>query len=142
MPREVDASATRAALARLVVNLESAAWGAIQAGLDAAARSAADTHQYNDRTGRTRESVAVVGHRLRGGGATLFLENGTAPHVIRPRGNNLLVFVVNGHTVMARSVNHPGTKARPFMTDARNLGELAAYAAAVTYVSEAIHRAG
>ena len=45
-----------------------------------------------------------------------FLEDGSAPHVIRPKDpKGVLAFVVGGKTVFARAVNHPGTKAYLFM---------------------------
>lgn len=51
-----------------------------------------------------------------------FVHDGTQPHVIRPknrRGRNgrdpALRFRVGGQVVYARVVNHPGTRARPFL---------------------------
>lgn len=54
------------------------------------------------------------------------VHDGTPPHVIRPkraytlsRGRKpALRFTVGGRVVYARVVNHPGTKARPFLDDA------------------------
>lgn len=47
-----------------------------------------------------------------------FVEDGTRPHVIRPRTAKALRFTVGGQVVFARYVNHPGTRARPFMRNA------------------------
>lgn len=47
-----------------------------------------------------------------------FVENGTKPHVIRPRRAKVLKFKVGGRTVYARIVHHPGTKAQPFLSRA------------------------
>lgn len=47
-----------------------------------------------------------------------FVHMGTRPHVIRPRNASALRFKMGGETVFATSVNHPGTRARPFLTNA------------------------
>lgn len=47
-----------------------------------------------------------------------FVENGTAPHVIRPRNAKALKFKIGGRVVFARVVHHPGTKAVHFMARA------------------------
>jgi hypothetical protein len=39
------------------------------------------------------------------------LEEGSRPHVIRPRRGRFLAFVIGGRRVFARSVRHPGTTA-------------------------------
>jgi len=51
-----------------------------------------------------------------------FVHQGTAPHVI-PRGGGgpgqkILKFQAGGQTLFRRSVNHPGTRPRPFLTNA------------------------
>lgn len=47
------------------------------------------------------------------------VELGTRPHVIRPKGGKrALKFNVGGRTVFATSVNHPGTRPRPFLKNA------------------------
>lgn len=43
------------------------------------------------------------------------VEDGSAPHVIKPRRRKALRFVVGGQVVYATSVRHPGTRARPFL---------------------------
>lgn len=43
------------------------------------------------------------------------VEFGTGPHVIVPRRRKALRFKVGGSVVFAKRVNHPGTKAKPFM---------------------------
>ncbi|MFJ1459741.1 hypothetical protein [Nocardia sp. N2S4-5] len=47
-----------------------------------------------------------------------WVHDGTAPHIIRPRNTKALRFTVDGRTVFARYVNHPGTRARPFLVNA------------------------
>ena len=49
----------------------------------------------------------------------VYVHEGTRPHVIRPRNpGGVLHFTMNGRSVFARSVNHPGTAARPFLRNA------------------------
>ena len=55
------------------------------------------------------------------------VNDGTKPHIIRPKRAKALRFKVGGRTVYAMVVHHPGTRARPFLdralTDvARNRG--------------------
>lgn len=77
------------------------------------------------RTGTLRNSIKVqqardlkgrysVGYDVEANAKyAAFVHEGTRPHVIV--GNPLLVFQVGGATVFARRVNHPGTKANPFL---------------------------
>jgi hypothetical protein len=46
------------------------------------------------------------------------VHNGARPHVIVPRTRRALKFVVDGRTVFASKVNHPGNSARPWLTRA------------------------
>jgi hypothetical protein len=46
------------------------------------------------------------------------VEDGSGPHVIRARKKKALRFKYGGRTVIVKSVKHPGTKARPFLTQA------------------------
>jgi hypothetical protein len=79
------------------------------------------------RTGATRNSIRVVkGSSWRGPTWQVvvnspvgeYLENGTRPHQIRPRNAKVLRFQIGGRTVFARIVNHPGTKATHFLSNA------------------------
>lgn len=47
-----------------------------------------------------------------------YLEEGTRPHIIRPKRAKALRFKVGGRTVYAKIVHHPGTKAGHVLTDA------------------------
>lgn len=75
-----------------------------------------------ERTGETKRSVAVEQQGLTAqvsvGGAAVFQEFGTRPHVIRPRTATVLRFEINGETVFAKKVNHPGTPKAPFVRPA------------------------
>lgn len=44
-----------------------------------------------------------------------FVNNGTRPHIIRPKNAKVLRFTVGGQVVYAKVVHHPGTKAKPFL---------------------------
>lgn len=44
-----------------------------------------------------------------------FVNDGTRPHIIRPRTAKALRFTVGGRVVYAKVVNHPGTRAKPFL---------------------------
>ena len=44
-----------------------------------------------------------------------FVNDGTRPHVIRPRNKQVLRFTVGGRVVFAKVVHHPGTRPNPFL---------------------------
>jgi hypothetical protein len=46
------------------------------------------------------------------------VERGSGPRVIRPRTAKALRFTVGGSVVFAKVVNHPGTRAKPFLVPA------------------------
>lgn len=85
-------------------------------------------------TGRLRASIRAEPPRifsLRGSvtvGSDVeyaaMVNDGTRPHQIRPVRAQALRFRVGGRVVYARVVNHPGTRARPFLD--RALREVAA----------------
>lgn len=85
-------------------------------------------------TGRLRASIRIESRRSLGFRTiytvgsdveyAAFVNDGTRPHVIRPRRAQVLRFNVGGQVVFARVVNHPGTRARPFLD--RALREVAA----------------
>lgn len=52
-----------------------------------------------------------------------YVNDGTRPHRINARAGGVLRFNVGGRTVYARYVNHPGTRAKPFLD--RALREIA-----------------
>lgn len=55
---------------------------------------------------------------------SLMVHEGTAPHTITARPGGVLAFEIGGETIFATSVNHPGTKAVPFLRDALPLALL------------------
>lgn len=44
-----------------------------------------------------------------------FVNDGTRPHIIRPKNARALRFRVGGQIVYARVVHHPGTRPNPFL---------------------------
>lgn len=76
------------------------------------------------RMGR-RVNAVIVGTHVRiesSHPATMFVINGTRPHLIRPNTRKVLKFETKGRTVFARLVHHPGTKANDFLTKALRMG--------------------
>jgi HK97 gp10 family phage protein len=79
-------------------------------------------------TGRLRSSIV---HRVEERGARFydvsvgtnvnyaeFVEKGTRRHFIRPKNGQYLKFQYMGRTVYTKLVDHPGTKAQPFLAPA------------------------
>jgi hypothetical protein len=54
--------------------------------------------------------------------ATLFVLEGTRPHIIRARRAKALRFEVDGQIVFAKYVRHPGTRPNNFLGQALRLG--------------------
>jgi hypothetical protein len=72
------------------------------------------------RMGRKVRAV-IVGKHVRvesNHPATMYVIKGTRPHIIRPRTRSVLKFTVQGRTVFARVVHHPGTRKNDFLTKA------------------------
>jgi len=72
------------------------------------------------RTGRLRDSIKVVRiGQVRFVGPTVpyapYVEFGTRPHIIRPRRARALRFEMEGRTVFAMYVRHPGFRGRFFV---------------------------
>ena len=75
------------------------------------------------RTGKLKQSieVRVEENRVIIGPDTdyaAFVEFGTRPHVIEAKNKKALAFKVNGQTVIVKKVNHPGTRAQPYVRPA------------------------
>lgn len=98
---------------------------------DAVTEGAAEaraTHKYKDRSGALTGAIsgrvlmsttgAAFGEMRASKEYASYVEGGTEPHIIEPRRAKMLRFVINGRTVFASKVNHPGTKPFPFMGQA------------------------
>lgn len=82
------------------------------------------------KSGRLRDSIQVrqsrdvkgrysVGYEVEATAPySVFVHEGTRPHEITPVNASVLAFDVGGTTVFAHRVNHPGTKANPFLVRA------------------------
>lgn len=93
------------------------------------------TGSFRNRTGNLRRSITrkvsnngfhgeiSVGSQAPYG---IYVEEGTKPHIIRPKNKKMLAFKVGGRMVFAKQVRHPGTKAYKFMEYAfkNNLDEV------------------
>ena len=79
-------------------------------------RQSIDVEQRRDTAGRFTPGWAVVSDAP----YALYVHEGTRPHVIRARRAAALVFYWEkvGAVVAFRQVNHPGTRAQPFLRDA------------------------
>lgn len=76
-------------------------------------------------TGNLRDSLGYIKHGpfkysvgSQGNAYIKFVSEGTAPHTIKAKDGGVLSFVVNGQRVFVTKVDHPGTEANPFITDA------------------------
>lgn len=95
-------------------------------------------HEYTDRTGLLTQSITpskpegsflsgTLSVDVKAGGARvkygLYVEEGTKPHRIEPKRKKFLRFAPGGQylpggRVFSRGVNHPGTRAYKFMSNA------------------------
>lgn len=140
----VSTSAFQDAMRTLGAAMYNVANQAIGSAVKAAEASARGTNLFEDQSGKTRASIKGSHGggrgRLIAGGMSKFLQSGTKAHVIRPKRGRFLRFIAGQRVVFAKSVNHPGTAERPFMTIARDAGEQALAYAADLYLSHAISR--
>lgn len=92
-------------------------------------------------TGKLRNSLGIrqvgtaviIGPNLEKAPYAPYVEFDTKPHVIKAKNARMLRFKINGRTVYARQVNHPGTKGQRFVRDSfqawvDSIGELVAQA--------------
>jgi hypothetical protein len=138
---------TIASLHAMSLRIVQAAQLTLVGAVEAAEASAKATTLFKDRSGKTRASIKAtirvsglsgVRGRVVTRGAAVFLENGTRAHTITARNGGMLRFFVNGSAVYRRSVQHPGTAARPFMATARHFGEMAIEFWSEIYINRAI----
>lgn len=125
----VDGSAFRQSLGALSLDLDRAAADALEDAVREAEQHAFATRLFNDQTQRLRSSTkgtidrGKLTARLRNATKyAAYVEEGTRPHEIRARRARVLAFQVGGQTVYRARVMHPGTKPRPFMRQAGEVG--------------------
>ncbi|RPH72011.1 hypothetical protein EHM76_06005 [bacterium] len=129
----VNVEGTKRALDRLLFDLKEAAGEAMADCLVAseAAALAAIKAQTKRRTGDLEDKLVAVqispmsGKLFDTSEHAEFIDKGTVAHVIRAKKARALAFQVAGAMVFRRVVNHPGTKARPFVAPAMAAGERA-----------------
>ena len=132
----IDAAEILRDLQLAIPAVQLAQQAATYAGAAAIVEDAKATTLFNDRTGKLRGSIrtrrgpersldVVAGNDSKIAYAAC-VESGSVPHVISGKNGGLLRFQVNGAWVSKRSVNHPGTKPRPFMALAALKGAEAA----------------
>jgi len=125
----VNVEGTKRALDRLLFDLKEAAGEAMADCLVAseAAALAAIKAQTKRRTGDLEDKLVAV--QISPMSGKLFDTSEHAEfivaHVIRAKKARALAFQVAGAMVFRRVVNHPGTKARPFVAPAMAAGERA-----------------
>jgi hypothetical protein len=137
----VDGRATREQLVFMAAAVRQAVGLTLRAAKDAAVRSAKESTRFANQSGETRSSIrgeiVGLGGFVQAGGSARLLENGTRPHTIVAHGKALR-FTVNGATLFRRVVHHPGTKARPFMAEARERAIQAAEWGAEIFIGPAL----
>lgn len=85
-------------------------------------------HRFTTRTGEAERSIESSGAKISGTTVsgevgttrqiTVYLHEGTKPHMIVPRSKRVLRWATGSQFAFARRVHHPGTKADPFIYDA------------------------
>lgn len=105
-------------------NLRKHVFEAVRRTAELAAGYAKVNTIFKSRTGELRSSI-----RFRAGqfGSDVqatakharWVEEGTKPHIITPRRKKWLRFEQNGAIRFSQLVHHPGTKPRPFMSEAQ-----------------------
>ena len=115
-------------LRALGVNMERAQEVVLRAGAEVVRQAAADNVRSVSSSVASDITIQRVGDE---GGAVVigiaptrktwyavFLERGTRPHTVKARSGKALRFIGPSGDVYRRSIQHPGTKARPFMRPA------------------------
>lgn len=155
----IDLSECRALVRGTMHVLAAGTARAVRIGLEAGAAHARSHHAHKRRTGlltsrqmlrgelRQATAEGAWGYLLNETPYARYVEEGTAPHIIRPRlafgmygplqvgqtrrphndygagRGSFLRFYVGGRAVFARSVKHPGTNPMPFMAPAAQVAE-------------------
>lgn len=135
---ECDLSGFRRSAARTRTELRSRIGAAVTLAAEAGVQEAKQVGGWKDRTGALRRDIRIVGRASNGTdfdvviaspqGYASFIEAGTAPHRIQARRAQALRFVIGGDTIFRFAVNHPGTRAYPYMGPALLKAERALYA--------------
>jgi hypothetical protein len=112
-----------------VLDIERGIMQGLSEGAEMVADRARTDHEYTRRSGDLeRNTVDVPAQRKSGGFEAAvaartpyarYIEEGTAPHGIKPRSaNGMLKFQIGGRWISKKFVFHPGTKAYRFLQNA------------------------
>jgi bacteriophage HK97-gp10 putative tail-component len=123
-----EIGSTTEALRLLEAAIRNVTVQAVRATVQDAEDHAKRTTLFRDRTGTLRRSIrgsasGYEGEVRANAPYATYVENGSPPREITPRGGGALRFEMNGQTVFAKRVQHPGSEERPFMQQARDHGE-------------------
>jgi HK97 gp10 family phage protein len=114
---------------------------AVYGGYPGALRDSVRLSSGVDKKGNPFASAKAGGMSKKGADAYYiqFVEFGTKPHVIRPRGKKRLQ--LGGHFI-AGTVMHPGATGKPFMRPAADAAQAAAVAAVAAKIRERLTKQG
>ncbi len=126
---EFDVSELKEAFNDAERKLEPRIKTALQLGADLVVREAKTNHDYTDRTGALTNSIMaddIQGSFASGMSITVsagakhsvFVEEDTKAHIIRPKNQSALRWPVSGGFAFAKEVKHPGTTGTHFMANA------------------------
>lgn len=141
---DIDVSEVNEAFARLRSSLRVAGWDAIVQSSRASLSRIAGGAYFKSRTGKTARSFELEragewqGVIVSRSPVAVFMDRGTKPHPIVARRARALRFVIDGRTIFARSVRHPGTKARNIAETEAGLLPAALHDALTQSVSQAV----
>lgn len=138
VPPRLDAAMTRAATDGLGI-LHAAMRAEIPRSDDPDRAPGPHAQDDIDRRLRVAADGTVTGEAFTNNEVLYYRWSGTRPHVIRPRNAKALRFRgSSGEHVFAGKVNHPGTKAHPWVEAAGAKSEAAIKAGFVKEVEEAL----
>lgn len=125
---KIDVKINQAKLRRML-NAPTGEVGRLMRGRAEKARMHARA-QVGKRSGALAMSI-YIDQSMRAGGQRLsigsnlsyaaYVHEGTRPHMIVPRGGEILRFTQKGRVVYSRAVMHPGTKPNKFLTNSAYL---------------------
>lgn len=134
---DIDLSGFRRAAAKTIDEIQVGTLTAVRLAAQEGAQEAKQVGQFKDRTGNLRGNIYAkfVSGNVRGAKwaiispekYSVFVENGTRPHIIEATNAKALRWVSGGFTFFAKFVRHPGTKGFFFMSQAYAKAERVLY---------------
>lgn len=121
----IDSHAFRKNLRDLAGDIFAGASDAVAVAVHQAFAEAKDTRLFTDRTGKLRTSITAnvtdFKGKVRAGVGVAYarpVHDGSKPHYITPVNAKSLRFKIGNTWISTQLVVHPGTKPRPFITQA------------------------